>query len=228
MIPEVYIIIGLIAIPAIGLVRIIRARKKHLSDLHFMDDYREMFVKLVKSISFDYSFCDNEKMDMDAVTWLTLNGVRAQRTAGVLGKGGYVAPFGRYKIERYEYIVNTIQKVVDGDVHSMELSTVDGILLRVIGHFEEIDNQFKKELCNPIKWFKHGVRAVLSIPVVLLSWFGIIDENQASSIQGNRVFKVVSGIFSFVGFVSAVVGLITGWNQFISIIAHLLPWATNL
>jgi hypothetical protein len=101
----------------------------------------------------------------------------------------------------------------------MEISTGNGILLRVIGHFEEVHGQFVKELRNPIKWVKHGVQAVLSIPVVLLNWFGIIDENQASSIQGNRIFKVVSGIFSFVGFASAIVGLITGWDGFLVIVS---------
>ena len=94
------------------------------------------------------------------------------------------------------------------DVHN-----ADDALLRHIGDMEMAINNIKQQLRNPLLWFADGVRFFFRLPIHMLNWFGIINENMAAKITSNLVFRLISGVVGFAGFVSSIVVTITGWEQ---------------
>ena len=62
---------------------------------------------------------------------------------------------------------------------------------------------------------------VLFLPLHILAWLGIIESGTLRSWSGKMVARVLTGIASFVGFVSATVGLVVGWTEFVAIVKRL-------
>jgi hypothetical protein len=48
--------------------------------------------------------------------------------------------------------------------------------------------------------------------------FGIISDGTYFKITTNGIFKFFAGIAALIGFVSGIVGLITGWDAFLIIV----------
>jgi hypothetical protein len=215
---KLYIIISLIGISIIGFLRL----RTLLSDIQeriiFIWEYRDKFIQVANSDTSGARTFSAYNIDYNLYHWLTLNSVKAQRYMGNFGIGEFVAPFQLYKIRNYEFIVGTVSKFTEGLLTTQEISMVDNILTRRIGHHKEIEKQLIKEIANPIKWFQYGVRLITSIPVYLLNWFGIISENSLDAITSNTLFKFISGIIALISFLSALITIFTGWSSFIAII----------
>jgi hypothetical protein len=143
-----------------------------------------------------------------------LNAPKAQREVGIFGIGEYIAPFQIYKIRNYQSIVNTLPKFRERFFNDAEITSVDDILLRCIGYYQEIDDRVIKEGKNPFKWFQYGVRFLVGLPFMLLKWFGIISDQTLDQITSNRFFRVLSGLVGLIGFFGSIVTIITGWEAF--------------
>jgi hypothetical protein len=79
----------------------------------------------------------------------------------------------------------------------------------------------KKKLKNPIAWFKEGFQEIISLPIYLLNWFGILSDTTVSKVTTNVIFKILAGIAGLVTFISGIVTIIQGKDQTISFIRQL-------
>lgn len=116
-------------------------------------------------------------------------------------------------INNYQIIINTIPKFREGQVESFDVGSVDDCLLRYIGYLEEYQKDTLRDLKNPIIWFREGFREILSIPIFILSWFGIINNRTLYSIKDSLIYKVVSGLFALVTLISGIVTIVLGYEQ---------------
>ena len=155
--------------------------------------------------------------------WLTLNVAKAQRLAGRRGIGIFVAPFNAYRVNNSELLVCLLPFFANDNISPSGVTTMDSILTMSIGHYEEVEREYISALRNPIKWFQYGVRFIISLPIQLLNWFGIINEQTVERFTANAVFKIGAGIVALISFVSSVVGLIGGWQPFIDVISKIFP-----
>ena len=213
---KIYIILVLTFVCLIGFIKIRTKYLKVVTAIHFLDNYRNKFLELVNTFTPRSSITVSppHNLNIQLYQWLIANSYKAQKTVGRFGIGEYVSAFQMYYIRRYEFIVSTIPKLRDNYIHEQEITSVDDILIRSIALYEEQEQQLKSTLKNPFKWFQHGVRFIISFPIQLLNWFGIISDNTFDTIASNSIFKLLAGIVSFASFLSSIVTIFTGWSVF--------------
>lgn len=217
---RIWIGFALISVFVIGFIHL-KIRMRELSKkLSFLWEFRDKFAQLSNQLDFSYGNMGSAtNLDHNLYDWLSRKSVKAQRLVGYHGIGNVIGPYQLWKATNYQFIINNIPKIRDGSVHHQEVTMVDDCLTRGIGDYEEDERELINELRNPIKWFQHGVRLVISFPIRLLKWFDIIPEYLFLSLTRNWVFKLFSGLVSLIGLLGAIVGLITGWNGFLVIVS---------
>ena len=129
----------------------------------------------------------------------------------------YSAKYRAYLIKNCPFIVYILPKFREGQLHHSDALEMDNMLIRTAGDKGHVRDRYEKELKNPVLWFKYGIEFFISIPLILLSWFHILPDGKLQSISHSRSYSIITGIAALIGFVSAVVGLITSWSPFIDI-----------
>lgn len=87
-----------------------------------------------------------------------------------------------------------------------------------IGRLSRMDEAERKQLWNPIACFGKGMRGVISFPLDALYWLGLLNARSNRAIQDNVVFKLIGKVVTVVGFISSVMGIVLGCDEFIKII----------
>lgn len=205
------IIILLITITFLGFVLTHREVNKLNSQFDFTNEFRNKFVELSNKYYENYdTYSRSGEVDNELYHWLTKNSIRMQGELGRYGIIEYIGPFRSYVVKHYEVILNTLPKYREGKVQEFDANTCDDTLIRYLGLLEESINKANKKIKNPFIWFQKGIRTLLSFPIYLLNWFGIINENSLSKITGNILFKIFTGIIALVAFISSIVTIIQG------------------
>jgi len=213
------IIAGIVLVAVIGVIRIIYAIRNIRKTILFLTEYRNNYIDLINSYFHSSGYRAARQFDQRLYSWLVSKSSKAQQEVGMFGVGEFIAPFQIYKIRNYQFIVNTIPKIRDGHIRDEEINLVDDILTRCLGAYEEINNELQLELKNPVKWFQYGIKSVLSLPIRILNWFGIINIRTVDKITANGLFKAISGLIGLISFFSAIVTIVTGWEHF-KVIIH--------
>jgi len=71
-------------------------------------------------------------------------------------------------------------------------------------------------------WFREGFREILSVPIFILSWFGIISNRTVNSIKDSLIYKVISGLIALVTLISGVVTIVVGYDQTLEFVKRLI------
>lgn len=211
---EVWVGAAVVGIMALGLAQMIRSLVRKQARLDFALEYRNKFI----------AYGNSQGTDRETYQWLTL---RAQRMQADLGHTGIYAsfrpPFEQVVYKDFPIILNMLprirQMMDDNKLGTWRrlipdyLFAVDEALLRYLGPLEEACTTARKELANPILWFRTGVSQILSIPLYLLGLFGLMGSRTIDAIQSTVGFRIIVGISGLIGFVGAVVGLLTDWSE---------------
>lgn len=215
--PNTWLFSALTAFFAVGLIALLRSVSKIASDLTFTVEYREKF----------HVFIDQD--DPCAYEWLTLNANRMQGQMGSQGLLTFTPPFANHMIRNYPVVLNVLpelRKCLADEVLSRSLlsdyaSLLDESLLRYQGSLLERHRQALALAKNPVAWLASGIRSVLAVPLWFLASAGVLPRSFTSRIVGSSFYRVLSGLVATVGFTSAIVGLVTGWEQFAGILRKL-------
>ena len=217
------IILGILTVFIIGFVQVYNRHSIVVKKIGFAGEYRNKFIEFSNKYFETYDrWSKAGDFDGQLYVWLTMNVSKIQGNLGTFGVMDYIAPFQTYRVSNYQIVINTIRKFRDGAVKEFDVNSVDDCLLRYIGYLEEYSKDTLKNLRNPIIWFREGFREILSIPIFILSWFGIISNRTVNSIKDSLNYKVISGLIALVTLVSGVVTIIVGYDQTIKFINSLL------
>ncbi len=153
-----------------------------------------------------------------------------QQQLGSQGLMAFRPPFANHVIHNYPVVLNVLpdlRKCLTDQVLSRNLlgeyhALLEEALLRHQGSLLQCHSNAVGSLWNPVVWLTAGIRSVLAAPLWLLSSAGLLPRSVASRVAGSRFYRVVAGLFATVGFVSAIVTLVTGWEQFVSILRKLV------
>jgi hypothetical protein len=211
------IIIIFILIFSIGLITLLRRQNKYVQKHNFAFDYREKFIELSNKY-FATIYDRNGTLDSELYMWLTKNVNKMQADLGHLGTMHYVAPFQIYQIKNYQIVINTLPKFRNGQVEDFDINSADDSLLRYIGVLEKALESIRKKIKNPIICFKEGFQEVISLPLYIFNWFGLLSDNSVSKVTTNIIFKIFAGISGLVAFASGIVTIVQGKEQMISLI----------
>lgn len=219
--PGTWFLIALAALFAIGFASLLRSAAKIALELEFTNEYREKLHAFV------------EQEGSSAYSWLTLNANRMQEQMGSQGLMTFKPPFANHMIHNYPVVLNVlpeIRKCLTDQLLSRNLlheytSLLDEALMRYQGSLIERHRETVALVKNPVVWLASGIRSVLAAPLWFLASAGVLPRWFASRIVGSSVYRVLSGVIATVGFVSAIVGLVTGWEQFAVILRRVVPGA---
>lgn len=218
-----YAVIFLIAIILVGLGKNLLYLLRIRRHLDFTFDYRDKFIGLCNSIFDDHSF------QQDVYHQLTID-VKAMQKE--LGRDGILAQYTDnlkgFSVPNYELLINFLPELrmapnhLDNSIlrgrYNQAISTCDDMFLRHIGSLNEAEKDIKKHLFNPITCFADGIKLVISLPIFTLKWLGIVSDEGTLKIQSSFLFKIVNWLVAFIGFFSAIVTIVIGWDDFWSLI----------
>lgn len=219
--PGTWFLLALALLFAIGFVALLRSASKLAADLAFAAEYREQF----------HTFVDQD--NSYAYAWLTLNANRMQAQMGSQGLMTFKPPFANHMVRNYPVVLNVLPEIrkcladqlLSRNLLSEYASLFDEALMRYQGSLREQHQQAISLTKNPVVWLASGIRSVLAVPLWFLASAGVLPRSFASRIVGSSIFRLLSGLAATVGFISAIVGLVTGWEQFAVILCNLLPVA---
>jgi hypothetical protein len=223
--PESPLLIVVLAIGAVGLaglLSLLRIRRQ-----------------LTEALSFSLEFQNNvhallEQKSRETYEWLTRNAVRMQHELGGTGLVTFRPPFANYVVNDYPVVLNGLAEIrkalsddllARGDQPAQYHALVDDALMRHQGIVLEKSRQNSVALRNPLTWLAVGTQVLLSAPLWVLASLGVLPRRLVSRVRSSSIFRVFSGITAAIGFLSAVVGLVSGWEQFLQIARKVVPGA---
>lgn len=217
------IILGILTVLIIGLVQVYIRHSRVVKKIDFAGEYRSKFIEFANKYFETYDRWSRAgDVDGQLYVWLTMNVSKIQNYVGSLGVMSYKPAFQNYLINNYQIIINTIPKFREGQVENFDVGAVDDCLLRYIGYLEEYSKDTLKNLLNPIVWFREGFREILSVPIFIFSWFGIISNRTVNSIKDSLIYKVISGLIALVTLISGLVTIVVGYDQTLEFVNSLL------
>ncbi|WP_415900563.1 hypothetical protein [Neptuniibacter sp. QD48_11] len=207
-----YIALFVIALFLIGFVSYAIKKNRQDKQIEFATDYRQKF----------HEYLDSKGEDNAAYGWLIHRSNKMQSQMGSQGvMSNFRPPYANYMVSNYPIILNMIPSL--NEAHKDYLlrgqaeqyaRAVDEALLRHHGLVTDRSDYLFTKLRNPIAWFQEGVRQVVGSPVYALGMFGIISLSTAGVIVSSVIFRVLSGLVTLIGFASAILTLVIGWDDF--------------
>jgi hypothetical protein len=216
------IVLALLAISLYGLLQITRDLRKCRSK----HDFAVEFLGQLKSC------WESRGGDSETYGWLIHRSNKMQAEMGAHGVlHGYKPPYQNYIIKNYDVILNMLpdlrrcleDNIISDHLAYQFLSMLQESLIRYLGSLEDAQEEITRDVQNPIKWFRDGVRDIVALPAYLLSWLGVIPEIYARKFVSSFVFSAISGMVAFLGFSSAVITIAIGWHEFIDVVRNIMP-----
>ena len=220
--PLLWVALAVVAVALAGLVAIARAHARLRQKLTLAVEFRSQVDAFL------------EEGNRDTYEWLTLHATRMQAQMGSEGIVTFRPPHANYVVNNYPIVVNALSELRKcltddmlsrGNLPHQYHALIDDALLRHQGTLTERLRLNGKSLRNPLQWAAFGTQWLLSLPLWFMASLGIISRSSATHLVASAVFRIVAGVAAAVGFISAIVGLVTGWEQFISIARKVLPGA---
>jgi len=157
--------------------------------------------------------------------WLAEHQTRMTTELGPAERVTYRAPLGLYIFDDYPILTNTLANARGGrGVHPDDVNFVDHLLISWNGVLKEHHASVRSKLKNPIYLIGRGVRFLLSLPLLLLSWSGLVPPRIVDSARASLPFRFVQFIVSLILLLAGIVTLITGWSAFVTQIRAWWPW----
>lgn len=208
------IVLGLIVI---GLAKEFRSIRRVIKDIDFLADYNKSLVTYINNhLRYDnYSRENrNEQEERKLHIKLVSQAPKAQRLLMSAGLVDYQPAFQGYMIKNYPILVNTIQSLRNPSGLTEEFNRVNTILIMQIARYEELYESIRSNFLNPIVLLREGVQFFVTLPISLLYWTGIIQYATQNKWSNNIVVKFINFLIIIIGFVSAIVTIVLGWEQF--------------
>lgn len=212
-----------LAVFVVGFIHLFRSKTVISEELKLAQDFLEKLR----------GYIDSRGEDAEAYIWMVH---RSDKMQTQLGSGGifaaYRPPFANYQYKHYPVVLNMLPDLRNAlaerfgggsDLANQYGATLGDTLVRHVGVLDDRGADMAKLLRNPIIWFREGVRILIGLPVSLLGWLGILSVWSVSRIIGGQVFGLLSGLVGLIGFISAIMGIILGWNEFVRIALSLWP-----
>ncbi|WP_156289488.1 hypothetical protein [Oceanobacillus salinisoli] len=213
MLQVILIIIGLIII---GLIIKFDDLIKLNKELTFIGDYNDKYVNYLNQYLYTQNRIRDEK-EAELYTYLVKNAGKCQQLLGLLGYVDYRPPFAGYMIKNYQVIVNVVPSLRNPKGLSDEFQWVNNHLLMQISRHEEAISDRKREIVNPFSLLQEGVKFIVTLPITLLYWTGIIKYTTMSKLSNNIAVKFLNFIVIIVGLVGSVLTIVAGWDTVINI-----------
>ena len=218
---RIVILVFVLATCGLGLLRIFKEKNR-------ISDCCTLAVEFMEHLK---AYVRSRGSDLESYGWLMHRSNKMQSQLGLSGiYASYRPPYANFQYSNYPIVLNMLpdlRHALDDSilsnspiVHQYSMALQD-TLVRHLGSLHDQDERNNRALRNPVVWLREGVRVVVALPLTMLGWLGAIGESTVSRLLSSRIFKAVSAFVAVVGFISAVMGITLGWDQFIQMV---LAW----
>lgn len=204
----ILVVLGLIVI---GFVKEFRSLRKVINDINFLTSYNGSYVDYLDNhIGKDYNSSKESELHVKLIS----QAPKTQRLLGDAGLIDYQPAFRGYMVKNYPILVNTVQSLRNPSSLTEEFNWINTILIMQIARYEELYETIKGNLLNPIILLREGVQFFVTLPISLLYWTGVIQYSTQYKLSNNIIVKFINFLIIIIGFVSAIVTIVLGWEQF--------------
>lgn len=170
-------------------------------------------------------FVDSNGQDFEVFEWLIRKSHKMQIQLGSKGILAFYRPaYSTGQYQNYPVLPNMLTELRDAYTFSdPELPNKLAIIIYeiILGHVGKLDDvleELRSQIKNPVIWFREGIRTILAFPALLLVWLGLIGARFAQRVTNNLLFKILAGIVAAIGLFASVMTIILGWSAFLDVI----------
>lgn len=215
-----YFILIVIALIIIGFVANVLKIRKCSDDYNFLVEYRDKFSKFVSDL------LNKNKYSNKDYEWLMSNSDKIQGILGSVGIISYSDRRGYYS--NYQIVINFMNEILSLvskgliEIESDKITWCHNAFLRKMGIYDDYIKKEIKRTFNPLYDLTSGIKVILGVPLDILYSIGLIPSTKLTQIKENILFKITSGVISLLTFLSTIMSIILGWNDFIKLIKGFL------
>ena len=95
------------------------------------------------------------------------------------------------------------------------------LCIYISSKYTRVNNNFRYCLLYTSSCFSDGIKFIVSLPILLLHWFGFISDETTRRAKHNWIIKLLNIIVTLVGFIGGLMSIVMGWNEFWQIIRNI-------
>lgn len=190
------------------------------NNYNFLVEYRDKFSKFISDL------LNKNKYNNKDYEWLMSNSDKVQIILGDAGIISYKDISGYYP--NYQIVINFMNEVMSLfskgliGTESEKITWCHNAFLRKMGIYDEYIKKEIKRTFNPLYDLTSGIKVILGIPLDILYSIGLISSKNLTKIKDNVLFKILGGIISLLTFLSTIMSIVLGWNDFVNLIKGIL------
>lgn len=190
------------------------------NNYNFLVEYRDKFSKFISDL------LNKNKYSNKDYEWLMSNSDKVQIILGDAGIISYKDISGYYP--NYQIVINFMNEVMSLfskgliGTESEKITWCHNAFLRKMGIYDEYVKKEIKRTFNPLYDLTSGIKVILGIPLDILYSIGLISSKNLTKIKDNVLFKILGGIISLLTFLSTIMSIVLGWNDFVNLIKGIL------
>lgn len=208
-----YIALAVLILLLIGFINYMIKKNENNTRAKFLVEFKSKF----------HDYANSYGQDNSAYSWLIQRSNKMQNQMGSQGiLDSFKPPYANYMYNNYPIILNMIPSMhEDFKGHYLRRQaqqyarTIDEALIRYYGSLVDENDFLQKKIRNPASCFQEGIKQIVGIPIYILGLFGIMNSKMVGAIISSGLFSILSGIITLTGFVSAVLSLVVGWDDFL-------------
>jgi len=199
-------LLALIVLYLVGRVTQIRRINSCVDRMNFIDGYFSDF----DNISQRYVA---RQQDRETMGRLLAGASRMQTLLGRAGIVGYQDRLRGYQINNYQVVPNTLSKIQNGQAIEADLHLVLTSIPMRRGELAGVLESLQAELKNPIKLILLGIRWVITLPLTLAQYAGVIGEPRYNALFSSWIVKFLTFVITLFGLLASVVTILLGWHD---------------
>lgn len=204
--------VGLIALLVLGLIDLTSELRRLWTKLQFVVEFQQRWVRYFQTLApADY-------------TWLAMRQPRMSSELGSADRIDYRAPFSSYVVSNYPALVNTLASARSSHgAYPDMVNLVDQLLISRGGVIQYRHESLVPKLSNPVYLVGRGLRLVVSFPLLLLAWSGLLPARSLEGARNSLLFRFVQFAAATILVVAGVVTVVIGWSAFVAQLKAWLP-----
>lgn len=149
---------------------------------------------------------------------------------GVLSE--FIDPIQGIQGKNYQLFVNLMPEVrrmlfmwgnsIAEERFNQMIGLCDDSLRKHVGNIDNSIDAINNNLFNPFSCFGESIRWLITLPVDILYWCGLLGDRASDTIKKNRFTKFISNIIVFIGLIGSVVTIILGWDELVAIFRDIM------
>lgn len=219
----IYIFIFIIIL-IVGFVDLLISLRNNVKALNYYQDFTNHYALFVNDLH-------SEKFNSEEYQWLIRNSPKMQTKMGHYAiLRNYID--GRFHYKNLEVISNILPQIREAyaetqkftamgfDVERLNgfVTLIVECLMRYEGHLTNQNEIIISNLKNPFTLLREGIQWIVTLPIQLLYWTGVINYLWFTRLSNNWFIKLLNLFVILVGFASSIVTLVTGYNPFLDIV----------